>query len=147
MTSQEKAINLRYLFLTYKPEKKEKNPSIHSPLSSACIGMFQFFSEKYFWPQYMYCKMSPNNGFRWCPLGKLSHMGLEQLTKPSPDPGSQFASRSHISGRVLWIESCFTPVVVHGRVFCLTDMRFSANYKITANVFANSASFRELVKS
>ena len=23
--------------------------------------------------------MSPNNGFRWCPLGKLSHLGLEQL--------------------------------------------------------------------
>ena len=22
---------------------------------------------------------SPNNGFRWCPLGKWSHLGLEQL--------------------------------------------------------------------
>ena len=27
----------------------------------------------------MYRKMSPNNGCRWCPLGKLSHLGLEQL--------------------------------------------------------------------
>ena len=37
------------------------------------------FSEKSFWPQYMYLILSPNNGFRWCPLGKLSHLGLEQL--------------------------------------------------------------------
>ena len=37
------------------------------------------FSEKYFWPQYMYLTLSPNNGFRWCPLVKLSHLGLEQL--------------------------------------------------------------------
>ena len=27
----------------------------------------------------MYPKLSPNNGYRWCPLGKFSHMGLEQL--------------------------------------------------------------------
>ena len=27
----------------------------------------------------MYPKLSPNNGYRWCPLGKLSHLGLEQL--------------------------------------------------------------------
>ena len=45
MTSQEKAINVQYHFLTYKPEK---NPSIHAPLSFECIGMFQFISEKYF---------------------------------------------------------------------------------------------------
>ena len=37
------------------------------------------YSEESFWPQYMYHKMSPNNGFRWCPLGKFSHLGLEQL--------------------------------------------------------------------
>ena len=40
---------------------------------------FPIYSEECFWPQYMYHKMSPNNGFRWCPLGKLSHLGLEQL--------------------------------------------------------------------
>ena len=37
------------------------------------------YSEKCFWPQYMYPNLSPNDGFRWCPLGKLSHLGLEQL--------------------------------------------------------------------
>ena len=42
------------------------------------------FSEKSFWSQYMYLKMSPNNGFRWCPLGKLSHLGLEQLCSLLP---------------------------------------------------------------
>ena len=28
----------------------------------------------------MYPKLSPFNGYHWCPLGKLSHLGLEQLT-------------------------------------------------------------------
>ena len=28
----------------------------------------------------MYPKLSPNNGYRWCPLVKLSHLGLEQLS-------------------------------------------------------------------
>ena len=37
------------------------------------------FSETSFWPQYKYLTLIPNNGFRWYPLGKLSHMGLEQL--------------------------------------------------------------------
>ena len=37
------------------------------------------YSEKCFWPQYMYPRLSPNNGYRWCPLGKLSHLGMEQL--------------------------------------------------------------------
>ena len=37
------------------------------------------YSGECFWPHYMYHKMSPNNRFRWCPLGKLSHLGLEQL--------------------------------------------------------------------
>ena len=27
----------------------------------------------------MHPKLSPNNGYRWCPLGKLSHLGMEQL--------------------------------------------------------------------
>ena len=47
MTSLEKAINLGYLFLTYKQEKK---PSIHAVLSSACIGMFQFIQKSVFDP-------------------------------------------------------------------------------------------------
>ena len=67
MTSLEKAINLGYLFLTFKPQKKI---SIYAPLSSACIGMFQFIQKSVFDP----------NTCRWCPLGKLSHLGLEQLT-------------------------------------------------------------------
>ena len=58
---------------------KEKKPSIHSPLSSACIGMFQFFQKIIFDPNTCTLPKSPNNGFRWCPLGKLPHMGLEQL--------------------------------------------------------------------
>ena len=48
MTSLEKAITLQYLFLTYKP--KEKKPSIYAPLSSACIGMFQFIQKSVFDP-------------------------------------------------------------------------------------------------
>ena len=76
MTSQEKAINLWYLFLSYKPKKK----TINTFTSFFCMYWYvSIFSEKYFWPQYMYHKMSPNNRFRWCPLGKLSHLGLEQL--------------------------------------------------------------------
>ena len=27
----------------------------------------------------MYPKLSLNNGYRWCPLGKLSRLGLERL--------------------------------------------------------------------
>ena len=46
MTSLEKAINLGYLFLTFNPPPK--NPSIHAPLSSACIGMFQFIQRSIF---------------------------------------------------------------------------------------------------
>ena len=79
MTSQEKAINLRYLFLTYKPGEKKK--PINTFTSFFCLYWYvSIFSEKYFWPQNMYHKTSPNNGFRWCPLGKLSHLGLEQLS-------------------------------------------------------------------
>ena len=44
------------------------------------VLMCFFFSEKCFWPQYMYPELIPNNGYRWCPLGKLSHLGMEQLT-------------------------------------------------------------------
>ena len=51
MTSLEKAINLGYLFLTFKPKKqKQKNQSMHAPLSSACIGMFQFIQKSVFEP-------------------------------------------------------------------------------------------------
>ena len=48
MTSLEKAINLGYLFLTFKPKKEKKYPSIHAPLSSACIGVFQFIQKSVF---------------------------------------------------------------------------------------------------
>ena len=37
------------------------------------------YSEECFWPQYLYPKLIPNNGYCWCPIGKLSHLGLEQL--------------------------------------------------------------------
>ena len=37
------------------------------------------YSEECFWTQYMYRKLIPFNRYRWCPLGKLSHLGLEQL--------------------------------------------------------------------
>ena len=46
MTSQEKAINLGYLILTYKTEKKT---SIQL-LSSASIGMLQFFRKLFLTP-------------------------------------------------------------------------------------------------
>ena len=75
MTSLEKAINLGYLFLTYKPKKTINTCTFFFSM----YGYVSIFSEKYFWPQYMYLTLIPNNGFRWCPLGKLSHLGLEQL--------------------------------------------------------------------
>ena len=37
------------------------------------------YSEECFWPQYMYPKLSPFNGYHWFPLGKFSHIGMEQL--------------------------------------------------------------------
>ena len=45
--------------------------------------MFQFFQKSIFDPNTCTLPKSPNNGFRWCLLGKLSHMGLEQLTRES----------------------------------------------------------------
>ena len=51
MTSLVKAINLGYLFLTLKPNKKnKKNISMHAPLSAACIGRFQFIQKSVFDP-------------------------------------------------------------------------------------------------
>ena len=76
MTSQEKAINLQYHFLTYKPEKK----TINTCTTFFCMYWYvSIYSENCFWPQYTYPELSPNYGYRWCPLGKLSHLGLEQL--------------------------------------------------------------------
>ena len=64
------------------------------------------YSEKCFWPQYMYPKLSPNNGYRWCPQGKLSHLGLEQLNTPSLKPLNKniWNSRSLVGymSRVNW---------------------------------------------
>ena len=47
MTCLKNAINLGYLFLTLKPQK---NISIHAPLSSACIGVFQLIQKSVFEP-------------------------------------------------------------------------------------------------
>ena len=47
MTSLEKAINLGYLSLTFKPEKYI---SINAPLSAAYIGMIQFIQKSVFEP-------------------------------------------------------------------------------------------------
>ena len=79
MTSLEKAIDLGYLFLTFKPKKIRKN-------INTCTTFFymywyvSIYSEECFWHQYMYPKLSANNGYRWCPLGKFSHLWLEQLS-------------------------------------------------------------------
>ena len=75
MTSLEKAINLGYLFLTFKPKKK-----INTCTTFFCVYWYvSIYSEECLLPQYMYPKLSPFNGYRWCPLGKLSRMGLEQI--------------------------------------------------------------------
>ena len=105
MTNQEKAINLWYLFLTYKPEIYIYNPSIHSPLSSDCIGMFQFFQKSIFDPNTCTLPKSPNNGFRWCPLGKLSHLRLEQLH------GTQYVAQDSLNSSILWaLHTVETPI-------------------------------------
>ena len=76
MTSLEKAINLGYLFLTFKPKKK----TINTCTTFFCMYCYvSIYSEECFWPQYMYSKLSPFNRYRWCPIGKLSHLGPEQL--------------------------------------------------------------------
>ena len=59
MTSLEKASNLGYLFITFKPEK---NPSMHAPLSSACIGMFQFIQKSVFYPNICTLNLDPLTG-------------------------------------------------------------------------------------
>ena len=75
MTSLEKAIHLGYLFLTLNPPKK-----INTCTTFCCMYWYvSIYSEECFWPQYMYPKLSPFNGYFWCPLGKFSHLGLEQL--------------------------------------------------------------------
>ena len=76
MTSLEKAINLGYLFLTLKPKKKHINTCTIFFCMYWCVSIY---SEECFWPQYMYPKLCPFKGYRWFPLGKLSHLGLEQL--------------------------------------------------------------------
>ena len=79
MTSLERVINLRYVFLTFKPKKEKEKPINTCTFLFCMYWYFSIYSEEFFWPQYMYHKMSPNNGFCWCPLGKFSHLGLEQL--------------------------------------------------------------------
>ena len=72
MTSLEKAINLGYLFLTFKPGKK----TIKTCTTFFCMYWYvSIYSEECFWPQFMYPKLISNNGYRWYPLGKLSRRG------------------------------------------------------------------------
>ena len=79
MTSLEKAINLGCLFLTLKP--KYIYIYINKCTTFCCMYWYvSIYSEDCFWPQYMYPKLSSFNGYRWCPLGKLSHLRLEQLS-------------------------------------------------------------------
>ena len=80
MTSLEKAINLGYLFLTYKLKKKKNNPSIHAPIYSACFVMFQFIQKSVFDPNTCNLILAPILGTVWCPLVKLSNLGLEHLS-------------------------------------------------------------------
>ena len=76
MTSLEKAINLGYLFLTLKPPKKY----INTCTTFFCMYWYvSIYPEECFCPKYRYPKLSPFNGYRYCPLDKLSHLGLEQL--------------------------------------------------------------------
>ena len=59
MTSLEKAINLGYLSLTFKPEKYI---SINAPLSAAYIGMIQFIQKSVFDPNTCTLKLFPLTG-------------------------------------------------------------------------------------
>ena len=77
MTFLKTSINLRYIYLTLKPAKKHVSMSTTFCCSYWYISIY---SEKGFWPQYMYRKLSPFNGWIWLTLGKLSHIGLERLT-------------------------------------------------------------------
>ena len=78
MTSQEKTINLRYIFLTYKPGGGEP---INTLTTFLCMYWYvSIFQKSNFDHNTCNVPKRPNNGFRWCPLGKLSHLGLEQLT-------------------------------------------------------------------
>ena len=42
----------------------------------------------------MYPKLSPFNGYRWCALGKLSHLGLEQLIEVTVAPGNIYTRQT-----------------------------------------------------
>ena len=76
MTSLEKANNLGYLFVTSKPKKKH----INTCKTFCCMYWYvSIYSEEFFWHQYMDPKLIPFIAYHWCPLCKLSHLGLEQL--------------------------------------------------------------------
>ena len=62
------------------------------------------YSEERFWPQYMYPKLRPNKGYRWCPLGKLSHLGQEQLMYCSP--GFSLPSTCYSTIQICWWGKC-----------------------------------------
>ena len=118
MTSLEKAINLGYLFLTLKPQKRH----INTCTTFCCMYWYvSIYSEGCFWPQYMYPKLSPFKGYCWCPLGKLSHLGLEQLCTNILTvffglvPNQKFLSLCRaivfcfvlVHTQVRWVRSCY----------------------------------------
>ena len=78
-----------------------------------CFNLFR----RVFWPQYMYHKMSSNYGFCWCPLGKLSHPGLEQLFC--------IATRSErwCHRRARFLTAIPIVTVIHNYCFCVRHWR------------------------
>ena len=61
MTSLEKAIILGTYFLPLNTHKKQKK-SIHAPLPSTCIGMFQFMQKSVFDHNTCTLSLSPLTG-------------------------------------------------------------------------------------
>ena len=75
-------LNLGYMYLG---QKTFLNKLIHINTCTTFCCMYCYvsiYSEECFWPQYMHPKLIPFNKYRWCPLGELSHLCLEQLRCP-----------------------------------------------------------------
>ena len=85
----------------------------------------------------MYLTLSANNGFRWCPLGKFSHPGLEQLQCPSINITDQEIDdqspnpNPSISFRIFHLISQCTK---HGRLRLYDKKGFSYFQQDTASV-------------
>ena len=97
------------------------------------------YSEESFWPQHMYPNLRPNNGYRWCPLGKLSHLGLEQLTyvgillevclfktEKSPFKGGCIDS-CHFPCNVIHLAWNITPWLIMLLLFWSTTLRWNVH--------------------